>query len=182
MNLVELAVSLPASLKHSLERLQQGIPQVNWIDPIDLHVTLEVFLDLSDVDFKDIKEALKDLKFPSFSMQLRGMIIENKKKGTGSLWLEVKDKTPLLSLKRIVNDKFATLKDVNLKTNMNNLGRVLLGEYTKSAEKYLIEYDLMFHNFESSIDQATECTLLTPIFSKKSLSWLIKLKVPFQTS
>lgn len=66
-------ISLPDTLRDELGLCQSGLQGARWIERGDLHLTLRFFGDMSPQQANELAEALQDLSFAPFQLQLEGV-------------------------------------------------------------------------------------------------------------
>ncbi|PIE72312.1 MAG: RNA 2',3'-cyclic phosphodiesterase [Deltaproteobacteria bacterium] len=68
-----VAIDLPEPVKERLKPLCWGLPGARWTDMHQLHLTLCFIGEVEGVVYLDVRQALGDIRFSSFSMQLDGL-------------------------------------------------------------------------------------------------------------
>jgi len=68
-----VAVDLPVDVRERLSSLCCGLPGARWVDPEQMHLTVRFIGDVDSTVFKDVREALTDVRSETFSMQLEGI-------------------------------------------------------------------------------------------------------------
>jgi len=69
-----LAIDLPDPTRDSLSPLlREKIPGAHWVEKDQLHLTLRFLGEVSDPSFQSLREALRQVSFPGFSLTPRGM-------------------------------------------------------------------------------------------------------------
>ncbi len=66
-------VTLPDDVCESLANLRGGISGARWIDAQSFHITLRFIGDIDGSIAREIADALADVRFPSFELQLKGI-------------------------------------------------------------------------------------------------------------
>ena len=68
-----VAIDLPEYIQERLSSLCCGLPGARWIKAEQMHLTLRFIGDVDTNVFKDIQEALNDVRSTPFTMQLEGV-------------------------------------------------------------------------------------------------------------
>lgn len=68
-------VMLPDDICDSLADLRGGIGGARWIDAASFHITLRFIGDIDGSVAREIADALADVRFPSFELQLMGITV-----------------------------------------------------------------------------------------------------------
>lgn len=90
-----IALELDEETQDDLGALCYGLPDVRWVDPSLMHLTLHF---LGDVELEPVLEALASVPMPpSFSVTLSGVGRFLAKTG-GAIWVGVEDSEPLARL------------------------------------------------------------------------------------
>ena len=64
---------LPDDISESLAQLKGGVGGARWVDHTSFHITLRFIGDIDGSMARDIADALVDVRFPSFELQLKGI-------------------------------------------------------------------------------------------------------------
>jgi 2'-5' RNA ligase len=92
-----VAIDLPDPVKSALESLQEVMPLGRPTDPEQMHLTLHFLGEQPDELIEAAHQALEDLSFPAFEMQLAGLgTFGNREPSV--LWAGVKDATQVKAL------------------------------------------------------------------------------------
>lgn len=67
------ALEIPDEIAERLVRLQRGIEGARWIEPEDFHITLRFVGDIPEDVAADVDEALQDIRFEPFDIELEGV-------------------------------------------------------------------------------------------------------------
>jgi 2'-5' RNA ligase len=89
-------IELPEDIVRRLSMLRAGLNGASWIDPENYHITMRFVGDISDEDACHFADALADIHFDSFEMELSGLGSFGGNKPR-SLWAAVKP-SPALAL------------------------------------------------------------------------------------
>jgi 2'-5' RNA ligase len=67
------ALEIPDEISARLERLQNGLDGARWIERGDFHITLRFIGDIPEDVAGDIDEALEEIRFEPFDIELEGV-------------------------------------------------------------------------------------------------------------
>jgi 2'-5' RNA ligase len=67
------ALEIPDDIARRLEVLQSGIEQARWIEREDFHITLRFIGDIAEDVAADVDEALAEIPFEPFELELEGV-------------------------------------------------------------------------------------------------------------
>ncbi|QEE08374.1 RNA 2',3'-cyclic phosphodiesterase [Bartonella kosoyi] len=66
------ALQIPQQTTQQLVSLQNGLPNAQWINPQNFHITLSFFGEVESTITDALKHAFDTIKLPSFRLQMRG--------------------------------------------------------------------------------------------------------------
>lgn len=112
MDTVLIAIPLPDHVKSLLGRLCYGIPEAKWIEEENFHLPLKVLNNIDGALLLDIKEALKQVIHPSFTISFKGLRLSSQKKSLSktTLYATISPSTELQTLKRHIDHALSELK------------------------------------------------------------------------
>jgi 2'-5' RNA ligase len=93
-----VAIDLPEAIREEVAGLCRGVPGVRWTSPRQLHLTLRFLGELGEKDFARVREALRGVKAPAFSISLKGCGRFPPKGRPRVLWAGVEPEEPLIHL------------------------------------------------------------------------------------
>jgi len=101
MRRVFVALQLPETVQYQLETTQCGLPNVRWVRPENLHITLAFLGEVSEPALEDAHSALSAVQADAFRLTLRGagQFGEGKPR---AVWVGVEPSIPLISLQEKV--------------------------------------------------------------------------------
>ena len=67
------ALEIPASISSDLSRLQNGLENARWIEPVDFHLTLRFIGDVTNQQANELTEQLEHIQTPEFKLHLDGL-------------------------------------------------------------------------------------------------------------
>jgi RNA 2',3'-cyclic 3'-phosphodiesterase len=109
-----LALELPEPIKNTLrrriERLAKAIPDVRWVDPESLHLTLVFLGDLNDAQLASATAAASDAagSHPPFALRLAGLGTFGSARSPRVVWVGLAgEKARLLALQAALADGLA---------------------------------------------------------------------------
>ena len=97
-----VAVSPPDHVAEELERMCVGLPGARWSDPEQYHLTLRFMGEVDGLVFDQVAEALAEVTFEPFDIQLEGFGCFPPRGQPKVLWAGVNPKQPLIDLRRRV--------------------------------------------------------------------------------
>jgi hypothetical protein len=101
-----IAVDLPPEVRPRIARLCQGIAGARWVRPEQLHITLRFLGDTPEEGLSAMREKLRQVALPSFSLSLTGVGVfppAGARKPPRVLWLGLTPPAPLQSLKLAID-------------------------------------------------------------------------------
>ena len=104
-----VASDLPPELIDQVERLCVGLPDVEWINPSDLHITLRFIGEVDFPTFEEIGEALAGIVAPPFDLQLQGIGHFPPRGLPTTLWIGLSPSEGLQSLRRRIDRQLASI-------------------------------------------------------------------------
>ncbi|EJF85455.1 2'-5' RNA ligase [Bartonella rattimassiliensis 15908] len=66
------ALQIPQQTTKALISLQNGLPNAQWINPQNFHVTLSFFGEIESTTENEIIHAFNTIEPPSFTLQIKG--------------------------------------------------------------------------------------------------------------
>jgi 2'-5' RNA ligase len=106
-----VALDLPGSVRDRLASLCNGIPEVRWIDPQNMHLTLRFVGEVDEPILPEIDAALSAIRYPGFRLALSGVDIFGDRRRARNLWAGVLPSEDLTALQSKVE---STLSRVGL--------------------------------------------------------------------
>ncbi len=100
-------IELPEAIVQQLSMLRAGLHGASWIDPENYHITMRFAGDITDTEANHFAEALADIRFDSFDVEISGLGSFGGNKPR-SLWAAVKP-TPALLLLQKAHERAARL-------------------------------------------------------------------------
>lgn len=97
------AIPLPEETRMHLAALCRGLPRQRWVSPDNFHITLRFFGELEGNRAQDLDEALSEVRFTPFPLQLTGVGFFGKAERPKVLWAGVVKTPELAELKRKVD-------------------------------------------------------------------------------
>lgn len=102
-----VAVSLPPSIKRSLEPLARGLGDIRWLTPEQQHLTLRFIGELDNGRLNDVVEALAMVDGAPFELRLKGIGHFPPRGEPRVLWAGVERSAALAALKRRIDRALA---------------------------------------------------------------------------
>ena len=97
-----VAIDLPQETKDEIGPLCAGVPGAKWVEPDNLHLTLRFIGEVDGGLFRDIGQALSEVKVEAFEMRLKGVGRFGQGKRVRQLWAGVEAGEALDQLRRRV--------------------------------------------------------------------------------
>lgn len=88
------AIELPEEVRHTLARMQNGVPGARWVDPSVMHLTLRFIGEVDENVAHDIDSVLAGIRAPAFELKMQG-VGEFGGKLPRALWAGVARSPPL---------------------------------------------------------------------------------------
>lgn len=95
-----VGLELPASIKHQLSAVQQGIPHARWQNDEQLHITLNFIGNIAEAQVADIRTVLTAVPFEPLTLTLTGIGYFGRSGRAKTLWSGVAPVAPLTELHR----------------------------------------------------------------------------------
>ncbi len=95
-----VAIDLPAPVQEVLAAMSGGLPGARWTVPEQLHLTLRFIGEVDSGRFRDIREALGEVRSHHFSLHLEGVGFFPPRGNPRVLWAGVGQNEQLLQLYR----------------------------------------------------------------------------------
>ena len=100
-------IELPEDIVRRLSMLRAGLNGACWIDPENYHITMRFVGDITDTQANHFADALADIRFDSFDLELNGLGSFGGNKPR-SLWAAIKP-SPALQLLQKAHERAARL-------------------------------------------------------------------------
>lgn len=97
-----VAIDLPDEFKKDLYSICYGVPGAKWVPEEQLHLTLRFIGEVDGGVFRDIKDALEDVRMDTFAMRLKGLGFFPPRKKPRVLWVGVEPKDRVTMLRNRV--------------------------------------------------------------------------------
>ncbi len=102
MNRLFVALDLPRYVKDSMAVMQQGLPDMRWVDPDMLHLTLVFLGEVDRPTFMEAMHALAGVEVRPFEVELAGIGFFPSKGTPRQIWAGVRAQPELERLQRRV--------------------------------------------------------------------------------
>lgn len=100
-----VAIDPPQHIREHLALLCCGLPNARWTPPEQFHLTLSFIGEVDGSTFLDIREALAEVSFPRFSLQLQGVGFFPPRGQPRIIWAGVEKSEPLHLLQRKITTR-----------------------------------------------------------------------------
>lgn len=104
-----IAIDMPAAIKERLTTLCCGLPGARWVEPDHMHLTLRFIGEVDSTIFKDVREALTQVRGEPFSLQLDGIGFFPPRGKPRVLWAGIRKNAELLQLRNRVESELIRL-------------------------------------------------------------------------
>lgn len=144
MNRLFVALDLPRYAKDSMAVMQQGLPDVRWVDPEMLHLTLAFLGEVDRPTFREAMHALANVETRPFELQLAGIGFFPSRGAPRQMWAGVRPEPELDRLQRRVLRALATVDVVPEKRRF--VPHVTLGRFRYAPPEPRLQAFLQRHN------------------------------------
>jgi RNA 2',3'-cyclic 3'-phosphodiesterase len=152
-----LSIPLPKSIRTRLASLCYGLPEVQWVEEENFHLTLRYFGLLSSSALEDIREGLKSVFFSPFSIVLQSIGHFHSRGKQGVIWVGIMDNPSLFSLKKEINQQ---LRNFKLLPEERFQPHITLGRYKNINPQKLGDYFIARADFQSEPIEVINCLLM----------------------
>ncbi|MGF1477761.1 MAG: RNA 2',3'-cyclic phosphodiesterase [Geminicoccaceae bacterium] len=122
-----VALELPEWLRERLSILQQGLPDVRWVPPEQMHITLRFIGEVDRPTFHETMYALANVGTRPFDLELKGLGHFPPRGPLRQLWVGVVAHPELLHLKRRID---RALRDIGVEAEGRKFSpHVTLGRF-----------------------------------------------------
>ncbi len=160
-----VAVDLPEEIREELGAICFGLPGAKWVKVEQIHITLRFIGEVNGGMFRDIREALAEVKGGPFTLQVKGMGTFPPGKKSNVLWAGLEKSGELYQLKKRVDNRLkalglepekrkfsphialARLKD----TPVNRVSQFLAGHALFSLPEFMVRG---FHLYSSMLNSS----------------------------
>jgi RNA 2',3'-cyclic 3'-phosphodiesterase len=130
-------IELPEEIVWRLSMMRAGLNGAYWIDPENYHITMRFAGDISDAQANHFADALADIRFDSFDIELSGLGSFGGNKPR-AIWAAVKPSRPLELLKK-ANERAARLAGLPPETR-NFVPHITLARLRNVSPQAVAEY------------------------------------------
>ena len=102
-----IAIDLSDVVKESILLLQNGLRGAKWIARENLHLTIRFIGEVSELEVDDIHSALCKVRSVPFVLKLGGAGVFSTGSRPRSVWIGVKNESPIVSLKSDIDSALA---------------------------------------------------------------------------
>jgi len=93
-----VAVDLPADVREDIANICHGIPGVRFVDPAQMHLTLQFLGEVDEACFQECREVLSAVPSGTFTLSLKGVGYFPPRGRPRVLWVGVKECPELVTL------------------------------------------------------------------------------------
>ena len=94
---------MPDPIRNNLEAMFFGIPGARWVPPDQLHLTVRFIGEVDGGLFRDIRNALAEVKISSFDLKLKGVGHFPPRGAPRVLWVGLEKSEPLQLLRKKID-------------------------------------------------------------------------------
>ena len=141
-----VALQLPETLRQAISQLGAGIRGARWLDPDDIHLTLRFIGDVDGADFRDIHQALDNLRSEPFELYLSGVGHFPPRGTPRTLWIGVQENDSLVRLQRRVDQTLMRLGHASEHRKYKahvTVARLQQGTPINRIRTFLVEHSLL---------------------------------------
>lgn len=157
-----VAIPLPEDLAARIQTICHGLPDVRWVSPECMHLTLR-FLgdDISPERFEEIADALASVQSPGFSLRVRGVGRFLHPRAPQVLWLGVDEEPGLRELHRRVEQRLRSVGFASEKRSYEP--HITLARLKGVSDHRVLEYLQLHANFEAGAFDVDEFVLYSSV-------------------
>ncbi len=133
-----VGLSLPDKIRKSLAELSLGLPGARWVDDKNMHITLCFIGKVDSLLLQDIDNALADVRFSQFELELTNLGCFESRHMARTLWAGIAVSEPLGRLKSKV-DRALALAGVELERSKFK-PHVTIARLKKTPARTIIPY------------------------------------------
>lgn len=162
-----IGIAIPEYILDEVDDLLYELPGVKWVERENLHITLKFIGEVDGRKYKDIKYALRSVRYPDFLLKLSGVgYFDNKMM---PLWAGFEESKNLKSLfHKIDNHLFSMGID---REKRKYRAHLTLGRIKNYSPEHLRSFISRFSTFESTVFKADSFHLISSILSPKGATY-----------
>lgn len=100
-----IAIPLPEAIQDEIGSICYGLPNIEWVDPPSLHITLKHLGKLSPISVKDLKLELENFEFSIFKTNFQGIEVKHNRRRNGSFKIHVINSEAFEELSKEIDKK-----------------------------------------------------------------------------
>lgn len=166
-----LAIRLPHVIQARLAAICFGLPQVQWVEEGNFHLTLRHFPHLNSHILRNITEQLTDIFFQSFPIVLQGVGHFHTKGNRGSIWIGIVENLHLVEMRKEIDRLLRTLCLEAEEYSFHP--HVTLGYYDQLNPKRLGDFLTTYADFASLPFEISKCSLMRALKTPKHMIYEI---------
>ncbi len=171
-----IGIPLSEELQKEVERICFGVPNIEWLEPQSMHITIKFLGNIQGNDLLDIKELLKPIDFPPFTYSLEGLTVRQNKHKNGSLQIPVINTPELETLSKEIDKK---LKPLALEQNKQHQNyHLTIGYFHQLRAEHLKNFIEANTYFKSKESIANELCILSHHRTPKHTYYTIEETYP----
>jgi len=102
-------IAIPGDLSEQLSHLSSGLPDVRWVAPENMHITLKFLGEVDTGTAEDIDDALAAIDAPAFELRLTGVGCFQSRNKVRSVWAGVETGPAILHVQSKVEQSLSRI-------------------------------------------------------------------------
>ncbi|WP_254492698.1 RNA 2',3'-cyclic phosphodiesterase [Bartonella sp. B1099] len=172
------ALQIPQQITQQLVSLQKGLPNTQWINPQNFHITLSFFGEVENATADALRHAFDTIKLPPFMLQIDGFDIFGSENTSPSLVIRIK---PCKAL-NLLHEKIQCIRShLGLTPDKREFTpHITIARLRNTKPEDLVPYLLFRRNFSFSPFEVDHFVLFSSPFPSSDVVYLVKGNWPLQ--
>ncbi len=160
-----IGIDLPKEVKDYLYDLEKELNKLpikcKFVAKKNLHITIKFMKDLKENELNNIKEKLKEIKYPEFKVSLRSLDFFPKRNNAKVIWISLENENKLIELQQKIDSELLNLYNSNKQEFKSHitLGRIKLIKNKEKFNKLINNIKIKDIKFKIDSFQLFESTL-----------------------
>jgi RNA 2',3'-cyclic 3'-phosphodiesterase len=180
MERIIIGIPLSPETQREVERICFGVPNIEWLEPASMHITMKYIRNISANDYLDLKELLLSIQFPPFSYTLEGLTVRHSKHKNGSFQIPVLNNPQLETLTKKIEKLLKPLQ-LEQSKQLTNF-HVTIGYFHHLRPEHLQNFIEANTYFQSKPYQANEICIFSHHRTPKITYYSIEESYPLRKS
>lgn len=171
-----VALDLPENIQERLSSLCCGLPGARWLEPDHMHLTLRFIGDVHSSLFRDVAEALTEVRSETFLLQLEGIGFFPPRGKPRVVWVGIRKNEQLVQLRNRIE---SVLAQAGLQPEGRKYSpHITLARLKNTPSSKVASY--LSHNgmFVTEEFQAKEFLLYSSVLNSKGAKHYIEAEYP----